>query len=91
MMWSYGWNFPNTGGIGFLGTPLRAGISQDTAFWASDVYRLTLSTTTSANRDSQQIRLSVGGLVAVPEPSTVLLLGLGFAALWLHRRHPLGA
>ncbi len=57
-----------------------------TSFDASHIYQLTLFGRTDARDDSQSLTATVNGLQTVPEPSTVLLMGVGAGAAAIRRR-----
>jgi hypothetical protein len=58
----------------------------DQALDASHLYRLSIYTAANAAGDSQAMRTSVSGLTAMPEPSTVLLLGTALLVCFSLRR-----
>lgn len=83
-VWDYGWTQPYffpfpwvpTGGGDVLYTAL---LQPETVLTASHLYRLRMFTTTNANWDSQRITMELSGIQRVPEPSSLLFLGLGLA------------
>jgi hypothetical protein len=81
-IWNYGWEFP---GI-IIGLPdLQPAIALeiDTSFLAAHVYKLEMFTQSWANGDVQWVDIALSGLepTRVPEPSTLLLLGIGLAGI----------
>jgi hypothetical protein len=70
------WPFAGGGGI----------FSFSTSFSASDEYELTLMTISAAGGDSEYPYVQVTGLQAVPEPSTLVLVGCSLLAALVHRR-----
>jgi hypothetical protein len=57
-----------------------------TTFDASHLYQLTIFGRTDARDDDQQLATRVTGLQSVPEPSTLLLIGIGVGAALVRRR-----
>jgi hypothetical protein len=82
-IWTLGWGWRDY--LTAL-TVTDAPTTMATEFDASHVYRLTLFGHTGSRDDSQTLTAKVAGLQAVPEPSTLLLVGIGAGAAAVNRR-----
>ena len=84
-LWEYHWGQTDDGNILF--TPEQtADLLMSASLLASHEYLLTLRISSSAGYDSHFASLSLSNLVAVPEPSAILLTLIGVTAVW-RRRH----
>jgi hypothetical protein len=91
-LWDYSWS-----PIGVTGVPVEiptgnnipwnydgSGLTQitvDTSFLASDQYELTMMTASQAGGDNEIPNIQLTGLEAVPEPSTIAMIGVGILSL----------
>ena len=84
-VWNVGWGYRSDPTI--MQTLAATPTSFATSFDSSHSYQLMLYARTDASDDTQSVTARVTGLQAVPEPSTMLLVGLGssLAALAKHR------
>lgn len=83
-VWAVGWPF-------FIGYPMGQFLSSApttiaTQFDSSHLYQLSLSAQTNSSVDFQTVTARVGGLQSVPEPSTLLLIGIGGGIAAIKRR-----
>jgi hypothetical protein len=81
-VWASGWGWRDPAVFTLRNTTTTL----TTEFDASHLYQLTLFAHSNANGDTQKLTTEVTGLEAVPEPSTLLLVGLGACAAAIKRR-----
>ncbi len=78
------WGYLREDGYGYLGP--AGSIVVPTELSAAHHYALDLSLDANSNNDATIASLRVSGLVAVPEPSSLLLLSTGLAGIEVFRR-----
>ena len=87
-LWNYGWSLMGQGTVPWTNnydgdaSQSHAAVSVDVDFDATHTYELVMNTDTDSNGDTQIVQIQLSGIEAVPEPSTIALIGLG-AASWL--------
>ena len=89
MLWNYRWtccNFDGTMPWTTTDGNYSAALHLSNAFSASDLYQLTMYTSTNADLDRESVKMQVSGLHSVPEPSLLVLLGTGLAMAGVRRR-----